>query len=105
MDLTCIPQVHVLPEGDGEAIVGGPVEEVQVVVVDELGRVQDPLRHLQFWNFPLKFELPTLDVVRRTWGMCRTFGFLEAEAALAPEEYRTLLPFRWCSGAFGGLAE
>ena len=32
----------------GEAIVGGPVEQVQVVVVDELGRVQDPLRHLQF---------------------------------------------------------
>ena len=38
-----VPQVNRAPERHGHLVGGSPVDEVQVVVVDELGRVQDPL--------------------------------------------------------------
>ena len=41
-----IPEVDVGPEGDGEVVVFAPVHQVEVVVVNDVGRVQDPLRDL-----------------------------------------------------------
>jgi len=38
----CLPQVHALPEGDGEDVRFAPANEVEVVIVDELGRVEYP---------------------------------------------------------------
>ena len=46
-ELTSVPEVDVRPEGDGQDVVVRPVEEIQVVVVDDLGRVEDPLRVLR----------------------------------------------------------
>jgi hypothetical protein len=42
-----IPQVDRVGEGDGQGVAGGPVQQVQVVVVDELGGVQDALGGLE----------------------------------------------------------
>mmetsp|Transcript_2036 Transcript_2036/g.8157 ORF Transcript_2036/g.8157 Transcript_2036/m.8157 type:complete len:316 (+) Transcript_2036:580-1527(+) len=39
-----VPEVHHASERHGDLVGGSPVDEVQVVVVDELGRVEDPLR-------------------------------------------------------------
>ena len=36
-----VPEEDALPERDGEDVVGRPVEEVEVVVVDDVGRVED----------------------------------------------------------------
>ncbi len=38
-----VPEEHGVAEGDSEQICGGPVEEVEVVVVDHVGRVEDLL--------------------------------------------------------------
>ena len=41
-----IPEVDVGPEGDGKVVVFAPVHQVEVVVVDDVGRVQNSLRDL-----------------------------------------------------------
>ena len=41
-----IPEVDVGPEGDGEVVVLAPVHQVEVVVVNDVGRVKNPLGDL-----------------------------------------------------------
>ena len=41
-----IPEVNVGPEGDGQVVVLAPVHQVEVVVVDDVGGVQNPLGDL-----------------------------------------------------------
>ena len=42
-----IPQIDRIAQGDGEDILGIPVEEVEVIIVEELGRVEDALGRLR----------------------------------------------------------
>ena len=42
-----VPQVDRIAEGDCEDVLGVPVEQVEVVVVEQLGRVEDALGRLR----------------------------------------------------------
>ena len=41
-----IPEVNVGPEGDGQVVVLAPVHQVKVVVVNDVGGIQNPLGDL-----------------------------------------------------------
>eukprot|EP00966_Prymnesium_polylepis_P259379 5991135-Prymnesium_polylepis.2 len=59
-----IPEVDGVAEADAEHVVGRPVEQVQVEVVDQLGRVQYPLGRLRDVPRVLARHVDRLEVVR-----------------------------------------